>query len=82
MADTVRVSVRLPQAVVAHLDKEAQANYLTRSDVIRRVLGLYAGGQQAPEQRGGDQAVKIEIGQAGQPGQVEAWPDMRKVEIT
>ena len=57
MAESVRVSVRLPSHVVAFLDREAQSNELTRSAVIKRVLGLYARGQRAPELRGGgDQA--------------------------
>jgi len=51
---SVRVSVRLPEHVVAYLDREAQSNELTRSAVIKRVLGLYARGQHAPELRGGE----------------------------
>lgn len=61
MADTVRVSVRLPKATVAQVDKEAQANYLTRSDIIRRVLGLYTEGQQAQELRGGESIQDIDL---------------------
>ena len=59
MAESVRVSVRLPKSVVAYLDREAQANELTRSAVIKRVLGLYARGQHAPELRGGDESTSV-----------------------
>lgn len=70
----IRVSVRLPAEVVGQLDREAQGSYLTRSDVIRQILGKYYEGQQAPEQRGGDiLQVESSPGSKVEP-LITAWP--------